>query len=76
MFKPGRIVVDPLGRHVEVVRVERASGDTIAPWVEVRLPGPYGATARYSPTLLTALDGDDDVDRERLGGATRTGGAR
>jgi len=45
-LKPGRIVIDPLNRRVEVVRVE---GEQVV----VKLFGPYGATVSYPKSSLS-----------------------
>lgn len=47
--KPGDIVVDPMQRHVTVVRTGE---DWTGPFIEVRLGGSYGATARYTESML------------------------
>jgi hypothetical protein len=48
-FKPGREVLDPSNRRVYVLSVD---GDSVT----VRLGGSYGATARYSRSMLRPVE--------------------
>lgn len=48
-FKPGGEVLDPHNRRVYVLSVD---GDTIT----VRLGGSYGATVRYSRSMLRPVE--------------------
>lgn len=56
VIKPGRRVLDPQNRVVEVV----SSGkDFAGEYVDVRLAGSYRATIRYPLSCLSPTEGDD-----------------
>ena len=56
-MKPGRDAIDPTGRTVRVVDVERdPSGDPRRDMMIVKLRGPYAATVKYPRSVLKEID--------------------
>jgi len=57
ILKPGREVLDPHNRRIEVVSVTPdPSGDKARDVVTCRLRGPYGATVTYTRSMLRPVE--------------------
>lgn len=60
VFKPGRMVLDPLNRVVEIVKTQGQDHEGGPLIIHVRLAGSYGATIWYPRSMLRAVPEESD----------------